>query len=253
MGKIHRLIQFTLLFAHFFGIWGCAQTTMLKKNLTEEDFLELRRRMVRDQIESRGIKDKEVLEAMRKVPRHQFVPVDLRHLACEDGPLGIGQGQTISQPYIVALMTELARPRKESVVLEIGTGSGYQAAVLSLLVKKVCTIEYIEPLGNAARERLKRLHYDNVEVRVGDGYQGWPEPVTFDAILITAAINHAPPPLIRQLKPGGRLVMPLGDYGDVQWMTIYEKQPDGSLREQRSIPVQFVPFLGEQDGKTRER
>jgi protein-L-isoaspartate(D-aspartate) O-methyltransferase len=253
MERINRLLPFTLLFAHFFGSWGCAQTTMSKKSLTDEDYLELRRRMVRDQIENRGIREKEVLEAMRKVPRHQFVPVDLRHLAYEDGPLGIGQGQTISQPYIVALMTELSRPRKDSVVLEIGTGSGYQAAVLSLLVKKVCTIEYIAPLGEAARDRLTRLQFNNVEVRVGDGYEGWPEPLQFDAVLITAAINHAPPPLIRQLKPGGRLVMPMGDYGDVQWMTVLEKKQDGKLEENRSIPVQFVPFLGEQGGKARER
>lgn len=252
MRAFMRHISLAVAFYQLSALFGCAQTNRLRNNMSEAEFEKLRLEMVSVQIADRGVKDKQVLDAMRKVPRHLFVPAALKTMAYEDCPLAIGEGQTISQPYIVGLMTELAHVNSNSVVLEIGTGSGYQAAVLSLLVKKVCTIEFVEPLGRAARERLQAMRYDNVEVRIGDGYQGWPEPLEFDAILITAAINHAPPALLKQLKSKGRLVMPLGDAGDVQWLMIYERQPDGSIREEKSIPVQFVPFLGEGQRKRRE-
>jgi protein-L-isoaspartate(D-aspartate) O-methyltransferase len=229
--------------------WGCGQSGKKPSEMKEADWELLRMSMVTTQIEQRGIKDPTVLAALRKVPRHRFIPEDLWNRAYDDGPLPIGQGQTISQPYVVALMTELAAVDRQSIVLEIGTGSGYQAAVLSELVHKVCTIEYVELLGIRARERLKQLNFQNVEVRVGDGYLGWPEAQEFDAILITAAIDHVPPPLARQLKMGGRLVVPLGEAGDVQWLTVFRKNKDGSLSTHRSIPVQFVPFLSPEIGK----
>ncbi len=244
MGKLKQLIAIAFVGTVLLEIPGCAYPRDQAQSMNEKQFELYRSRMVADQIQRRGVTDSAVLEAMRLVPRHAFVPADMRSRAYDDGPLPIGHGQTISQPYIVALMTELARVDKSSVVLEIGTGSGYQAAVLAVLVKKVCTIEYIEPLGTSARERLRQLKYDNIEVRIGDGYSGWPEPLQFDAILITAAINHVPPPLLHQLRTGGRLVVPLGEYGDVQWLTIYKKRPDGKVETEKSIPVQFVPFLG---------
>jgi protein-L-isoaspartate(D-aspartate) O-methyltransferase len=245
MGNVKQWISIGLLDAAMLGFPGCIYPQNKNPQMSEKDFELKRSRMVSDQIQSRGVADPLVLEAMRKVPRHLFVPSEIRSRAYEDGPLPIGQGQTISQPYIVALMTELAHVNQSSVVLEIGTGSGYQAAVLAILAKRVCTIEYIEPLGSSARELLRQLEYKNVEVRIGDGYRGWPEPLQFDAILITAAINHVPPPLLDQLKTGGRLVVPLGDYGDLQWLTVYEKKAEGKVFIEKSIAVQFVPFLGE--------
>jgi protein-L-isoaspartate(D-aspartate) O-methyltransferase len=244
MGKLEQLITNALVGVVLMDIPGCAYPRNQAQNMNEKDFELYRSRMITDQIQHRGVTDSAVLEAMRLVPRHAFVPVEMRSRAYDDGPLPIGQGQTISQPYIVALMTELAHVDKSSVVLEIGTGSGYQAAVLAVLVKQVCTMEYIESLGMSARDRLRQLKYNNVEVRVGDGYNGWPEPMQFDAILITAAINHVPLPLLHQLRRGGRLVVPLGEYGDLQWLTIYKKKSDGRVETEKSIPVQFVPFVG---------
>ncbi len=244
MGNLEQLIAIALVGAVLLEIPGCAYPRDQAQNMNEKEFELYRSRMVADQIQRRGVTGSAVLEAMRLVPRHAFVPAEMRSRAYDDGPLPIGQGQTISQPYIVALMTELAHVDKTSLVLEIGTGSGYQAAVLAVLVKKVCTIEYVESLGTSARERLRQLKYDNVEVRIGDGYNGWPEALQFDAILITAAINHVPPPLLRQLRPGGRLVVPLGECGDVQWLTIYQKRSDGKVETEKSIAVQFVPFVG---------
>ena len=219
---------------------GCSGTSATQKSFEGE-----RKQMVEDQISQRGIKDTRVLEAMRKVPRHLFVPVQVQDLAYADHPLPIGAGQTISQPYIVALMTELARVEPGDKVLEIGTGSGYQAAVLSVLVARVYTIEYIEQLATSARQRLKDLKYDNVEVKFGDGYQGWPEHQPFDAILVTAASEHVPQPLIDQLKPGGRLVIPVGAQSQPQTLQVLEKDARGRISQQEGIPVRFVPLLGE--------
>jgi protein-L-isoaspartate(D-aspartate) O-methyltransferase len=203
-----------------------------------------RGRMVERQLASRDITDKRVLDAMRTVPRHLFVDPDQAQHAYDDRPLSIGHGQTISQPYIVALMTQLARPQPGDRVLEIGTGSGYQAAVLAKLASQVYTIEIVEPLAAEAKERLQRLRYDNVHVRVGDGYAGWPEQAPFDVVMLTAAPEEVPAPLIEQLKPGGRLVAPVGSAFLGQELRLIEKRADGSLRTTRSAPVRFVPFTG---------
>jgi protein-L-isoaspartate(D-aspartate) O-methyltransferase len=184
----------------------------------------------------------EVLEVMASVPRHLFVPEPYRDEAYLDRPVPIGYGQTISQPFIVALMTDLLEVGPDDVVLEIGTGSGYQAAVLSPLVERVCTIEIIPELGRAAAERLDRLGYDNVEVRVADGYFGWPECGPFDAIVVTAAADHVPPPLVEQLKPGGRMAIPVGGAFAIQHLTLVEKTPEGRVRAQQLLPVRFVPL-----------
>jgi protein-L-isoaspartate(D-aspartate) O-methyltransferase len=198
-------------------------------------------RMVAQQIESRGVSDPRVLAAMRDVPRHEFVLLgDQRH-AYEDRPLGIGHGQTISQPYIVALMTELARPRPNDRALEIGTGSGYQAAVLSALVAEVYTIEIVEPLASEAKRRLERLGYRNVTVRTGDGYAGWPEQAPFDIIMVTAAPDHVPPALLDQLRQGGRMVIPVGPVHALQELLLIEKHEKGT-HTRRVIPVRFVPL-----------
>ncbi len=186
-----------------------------------------------------------VMEAMRTVPRHEFVPRQLRSYAYWNRPLPIGHQQTISQPYIVALMSELARIDAEAVVLEVGTGSGYQAAVLAELAKQVYTIEIIEALGLRAQATLERLGYENVKVRVGDGYHGWPEAAPFDAILVTAAPEEVPQPLIDQLREGGRLVIPVGAQGQVQLLKVLVKHPDGAIHETDALPVSFVPLTGE--------
>jgi len=191
----------------------------------------------------RGV-DPIVLAAMNKVPRHLFVPLAQQRHGYENRPLPIGHGQTISQPYIVALMTDLLDPKPHHNVLEVGTGSGYQAAVLAELVKRVYTIEIIEPLGHDARERLARLDYRNVEVRIGDGYYGWPEHGSFDGIVVTAAATHVPPPLIRQLKPGGKMVIPVGASFLTQSLLLVEKRPNGSVTSRQILPVRFVPLTG---------
>ena len=191
--------------------------------------------------------DERVLAAMRAVPRHEFVrPADLE-LAYQNRPLPIGHGQTISQPYIVAIMTDLIEPRPDCVVLEVGTGSGYQAAVLGELCRKVYSIEIVEPLGLLARERLGRLGYDNVEVRIGDGYFGWPEHAPFDAIVVTAVASHVPPPLLQQLKPGGRMVLPVGTPFTTQQLVLVEKHADGKVTTRQLLPVAFVPLTGGHD------
>ena len=189
-----------------------------------------------------------VLEAMREVPRHELVPAKVRDDAYENHPLFIGHGQTISQPYIVALMTSLARPAKDHVVLEVGTGSGYQAAVLSRLVARVYTIEIVEPLAQEAAANLKRIGYDNVMVRAGDGYKGWAEHAPFDAIVVTAAANHVPQPLVDQLKRGGRLVIPVGGTSMSQNLMVIEKDERGKAHNRAIIPVRFVPLTGEGEG-----
>jgi protein-L-isoaspartate(D-aspartate) O-methyltransferase len=209
----------------------------------QDSFITDRRRMVAEQIASRDVRDSRVLDAMRDVPRHLFVAPGSESEAYEDTPLPIGYGQTISQPYIVSLMTELARPRPEDRALEIGTGSGYQAAVLSRLVAHVYSIELVEPLGLAARDRLKTLGYANVSVRVGDGYAGWPEMAPFDIILVTAAPDHIPEPLVTQLKPRGRLVVPVGPASAIQELQVVEKDAAGRTTTRRVAPVRFVPLL----------
>jgi protein-L-isoaspartate(D-aspartate) O-methyltransferase len=198
--------------------------------------------MVARQIEARGVNDPRVLKAMREVPRHRFIPEIQGPYAYEDRPLPIGHGQTISQPYIVGLMTELARPGGSDRALEVGTGSGYQAAVLSRLVKEVYTIEIVEPLGREAAARLREMGLANVRTRIGDGYGGWPEAAPFDVILVTAAPEKVPPALIEQLRAGGRMVIPVGPVGEVQSLLLIEKDSAGRVRSRDVIPVQFVPL-----------
>jgi protein-L-isoaspartate(D-aspartate) O-methyltransferase len=205
--------------------------------------------MVRHQIESPGwtreaVSDESVLRAMRAVPRHAFVPRDLQKEAYEDTPLPIGHGQTISQPYIVAVMTECLRLDAGSKVLEIGTGSGYQAAVLAQLTPHVYTIEIIEPLARAAEAALAREGYTDVHVRAADGYFGWPEAAPFDAIVVTCAAGHLPPPLWDQIKPGGRIVIPIGGTYSVQRLVVIEKTEDGKRRSDSVMDVRFVPMTG---------
>jgi protein-L-isoaspartate(D-aspartate) O-methyltransferase len=185
-----------------------------------------------------------VLEALLDVERHEFVPDRLRSEAYANHPLPIGHGQTISQPYIVALMTDLAAPDEDDVVLEVGTGSGYQAAVLAKLVKQVYSIEIIEPLAEQAQRRLKRLGYENVTTRLGDGYFGWEDHAPFDAIVVTAAATHVPPPLIAQLKPGGRMVIPVGGRFTVQYLLLLEKTEAGDVLTRQITAVRFVPLTG---------
>ena len=189
--------------------------------------------------------DPSILAVMRQVPRHELVPADIRDQAYEDRPLPIGYGQTISQPYIVALMTHLARPAKHHVVLEVGTGSGYQAAVLSPLVARVFSIEIVEPLANRAADRLRQLGFHNVSVRQGDGYKGWPEHGPFDSIVVTAGASHIPQPLIDQLKPGGRMVIPVGGPSTTQSLTLVEKDERGNAQTRTLLPVRFVPLTGD--------
>jgi protein-L-isoaspartate(D-aspartate) O-methyltransferase len=183
-----------------------------------------------------------VLDVMETVPRHLFVPERARHLAYADRPVEIGYGQTISQPFIVAAMTDLLEPEPGDTVLEIGTGSGYQAAVLSPLVEKVCTIEIVPELAATAAGALEAQGYGNVDVRIADGYHGWPECGPFDGIVVTAAIEHVPPPLVEQLKPGGRIVIPVGGPFSVQMLTVVEKSEIGEVSTRQLMPVRFVPF-----------
>ena len=189
--------------------------------------------------------DADVLNALNAVPRHRFVPDSQMRFAYENRPLPIGYGQTISQPYIVALMTELIGPGPDDVVLEIGTGSGYQAAVLAEIVDRVYSIEIIEELANEARARLTRQGYDNVSTMLGDGYYGWEEHAPFDAIVVTAAADHVPPPLIRQLKPGARMIIPVGGRFMTQQLLLIEKTHDDEIITRQVAPVRFVPLTGE--------
>ena len=202
----------------------------------------MREHMVQSQIVDRGITNAAVLDALRKIPRHEFVPDAERAQAYEDHPLPIGQHQTISQPFIVALMSELAQVQRGQRVLEIGTGSGYQAAVLAELGAEVYTMEILEPLARTAAARLQQLGYDRLQVKYGDGYLGWPEHAPFDAIVVTAAADPVPPPLIEQLKPGGRLVMPVGQAGERQTLVVLQKDASGQLHTRNVAPVVFVPL-----------
>jgi protein-L-isoaspartate(D-aspartate) O-methyltransferase len=188
--------------------------------------------------------DPRVLDAVARVPRERFVPAHLRHLACSDGPLPIGSGQTISQPFIVALMTDLVGPEPDARILEVGTGCGYQSAILAELVRQVYTLEIVPELARFAVERLAKLGYRNVQSRVGDGYHGWPEEAPFDGILVTAAADRVPRPLIEQLRPGGRLVIPVGPPMLGQSLILAEKGPDGGVSYRDVLPVAFVPLTG---------
>jgi protein-L-isoaspartate(D-aspartate) O-methyltransferase len=199
--------------------------------------------MVNEQIAERGIKDQATLDAMRKVPRHLFVENEQVGQAYTDSPLPIGHGQTISQPYIVAFMTEQLRLKPTDRVLEVGAGSGYQAAVLAEIVREVDTIEIIDALARRAADRLKSLNYKNVNVLSGDGYFGRPSRAPYDAIIVTAAASHIPPPLLAQLKPGGRMAIPVGQSGWAQNLLLLEKSIDGSVRTRNLLPVRFVPLM----------
>ena len=221
---------------------GLPEATM-PQILDADGFSEERVSMVETQIEARGVTDARVLEAMRLIPRHLFIDESFWPRAYSDGPLPISNGQTISQPYIVALMTELLQPEEHHVVLEIGTGSGYQAAVLSKLVRRVYTIEIVPELGQSAERILKRLEYNNVTVRIGDGYQGWPEQAPYDRIIVTAAPEEIPQKLVEQLKPGGRMILPVGSQRRGQDLLVLEKDQAGNVNTRQIIPVRFVPMV----------
>lgn len=237
---------------------GLALTWLLSLCCTvavaEEGYLKQRQAMINvikagvemsQQFLEKGALDEKVLDAMLKVPRHEFVPEDQRPYAYDNRPLPIGYGQTISQPYIVAVMTDLLSLEKGDRVLEIGTGSGYQAAILAELTDAVFTIEIVEGLGRQAGERLERLRYGNVRTLIGDGYYGWPSEAPFDAIVVTAAASHIPPPLIKQLKPGGRMIIPVGSRFMVQHLVLVTKDADNKVTTRQILPVAFVPLTGE--------
>jgi protein-L-isoaspartate(D-aspartate) O-methyltransferase len=216
----------------------------------DPDWATLRGRMVEDQIKARGVKDERVLKAMATVPRHEFVPEKERAAAYRDGPLPIGQGQTISQPYIVALMTAEAEPKPGHRVLEVGTGSGYQAAVLAELVEEVYTVELVPALADQAKDRLKGLGYKNVHTKTGDGYKGWPAAAPFDAVVVTCGADHVPGPLFEQLKPGGVLVIPVGKTQAEQSLLAITKDEKGGRQTRDLGPVRFVPLRrGDGPGK----
>ncbi len=229
-------------FIFFFAVADCTDGNRVTESGQKGDFKAMRERMVNSQIKARGVKDLRVLSAMLKVERHLFVPKDLQTSAYSDRPLPIGAGQTISQPYIVALMTELLELRGEEKVLEVGTGSGYQAAILAELAKEVYTIEIVETLAASAQNRLIELGYQKVKVKAGDGYLGWPEAGPFDAIMVTAAPDHIPKPLLDQLKEGGRMVLPVGTYSQ-ELKKIVKRS--GKIETTDIVPVAFVPMTGE--------
>jgi len=236
MCRVHWISQF--LIVAVFAAAGCGQ-----KAAPVSDFAIERQRMVQEQLLPRGIHDERVLAIMLKVPREEFVPQDVRAESYTDGPLSIGHGQTISQPYIVAFMTEQLRVSAKDRVLEIGTGSGYQAAILAELVGEVYTIEIIQPLVKNAKATLARLGYKNVHVKAGDGYKGRPEQAPFDAIIVTCAPDRVPQSLTEQLKDGGRMIIPVGEQF-AQELYLLEKK-NGQLKESATLPVRFVPMLGE--------
>ncbi len=216
-------------------------TAVISLLFVQADYKNARENMVKIQIEGRGVKDKATLNAMRKVERHKFVPPNLVEHAYLDRPLPIGYGQTISQPFIVAYMTEVVNPKPGHKVLEIGAGSGYQAAVLAEIVKEVYTIEIIKELFDLSSKRLKELDYKNVKVKHGDGYYGWEEHAPFDAIVVTAAAEYIPPPLIEQLKDGGKMIIPVGSPFLNQNLVLVEKKGD-EFTTKSLMPVRFVPF-----------
>lgn len=244
--RSHRLIFIVLLALIVCLVQPALEMTRGLASAAEEDIRgessEIHRARLVDKLVAHGISDKRVIAAMRAVQRHEFVPEKYRDAAYEDHPLPIGLNQTISQPYIVAYMTEMLKLEPDDKVLEIGTGSGYQAAVLAELAKEVYSIEILEPLAKDAEETLERLGYKNIKVLVGDGYQGWPEHAPFDAIIVTAAPDHIPQPLVEQLKIGGRLVIPVGKWS--QRLILITKDENG-VTEKNDLPVRFVPMTGE--------
>ena len=243
---------------HFLFCWCAGILSLIAQtasaSMSESDYAAARARLV-EVIESNVREtsvyldtealDPRVMEAIATVPRHQFVPDDQRAHAYENRPLSIGHGQTISQPYIVAIMTDLLKLKPGDRVLEIGTGSGYQAAILAPLTETVFTIEIIEPLARQAQARFRRLGYANIRSRIGDGYYGWEEHGPFDAIIVTAAADHVPPPLIKQLKPGGRMVIPVGGRFLTQQLVLVSKDDDQHVTTRQILPVRFVPLTGE--------
>ena len=243
---------------HFLFCWCAGILSLITQtasaSMSESDYAAARARLV-EVIESdvretsvyldTEALDPRVMEAIATVPRHQFVPDDQRAHAYENRPLSIGHGQTISQPYIVAIMTDLLKLKPGDRVLEIGTGSGYQAAILAPLTETVFTIEIIEPLARQAQARFRRLGYANIRSRIGDGYYGWEEHGPFDAIIVTAAADHVPPPLIKQLKPGGRMVIPVGGRFLTQQLVLVSKDDDQHVTTRQILPVRFVPLTGE--------
>ena len=241
-GRRPALVRIGLLLALGAIVIGCRPRGGRADGPDGPDWADLRERMVRQQIETRGVKDPAVLDAMRTVPRHRFVPADYREASYQDSPLPIGEGQTISQPYIVALMSELLEVEAGDRVLEIGTGSGYQAAVLAAMGVEVYTVEIRDKLCERARTILGEIGYEAVHVRCGDGYRGWPEAAPFAAVIVTAAPERIPDPLIDQLAVGGRMVIPLGDFYQ-QLMVI--KKTEAGVEERSVIPVRFVPMTGE--------
>jgi protein-L-isoaspartate(D-aspartate) O-methyltransferase len=265
MNKLRQTVSATLALMLLFAVCGCFAGEPMDKpshkpsasqadqsktapvdsdSPVDREAVQRRQAMVDQQLRGRDIDDPAVLRAMDKVPRHRFVPARLQDHAYDDRPLPIGQGQTISQPYIVALMTQLAEPTKNSKALDVGTGSGYQAAVLAELVKTVYSIEIVKPLAVEAEARLKSLDYQNVHVRHGDGYQGWQEHAPFDLIIVAAAPDHVPDPLIDQLAVGGKLVIPVGSRFS-QKLLVLSKHSDGSIKRSVVAPVAFVPMTGQ--------
>lgn len=234
-----------ILYIMFFSILNfLAPSAILAQDA--RDFARLRERMVTQQIVARGVEDPGVIEAMRKVPRHLFVPESNRAFSYRDHPLPIGQGQTISQPYIVAYMTEALELKADDMVLEIGTGSGYQAAILAELVKEVYTIEIIERLGKRAQKTLEKLGYRNIHVKLGDGYKGWPEKAPFDAVIVTCAPEQVPQALVEQLREGGRIIIPVGRAGAVQKLVRGIKK-NGRVEAKQVMHVRFVPMVKGRD------
>ena len=239
-----RKIGFSILapFILLMVLTQCTNGKRVSESNPEGDFKAMREKMVETQIKARGVKDPRVLSALLKVERHRFVPEEYLNSSYSDQPLPIGEDQTISQPYIVALMTELLELKGEEKVLEIGTGSGYQAAILAELAKEVYSIEIIESLASKAKNLLLELGYQNIKVKAGDGYLGWPDVAPFDAIIVTAAPDHIPKPLIEQLKEGGRMVVPVGTYTQELKKII---KRSGKIETTDVIPVVFVPMTGE--------
>ena len=226
-------------------VWVLVNAGCHEKQAAGNDFVSERQRMVQEQLMPRGIHEERVLAAIAKVPREEFVPPEARAASYTDQPLPIGYGQTISQPFVVAFMTEQLQLKRDDRVLEIGTGSGYQAAILAELTAEVYTIEIIEPLAKNAEATLARLGYKNVQVKAGDGYKGWPEHAPFDAVIVTCAPSHVPPPLVDQMKEGGRMIIPVGGLGE-QELYLLEKK-NGQLEQRAVLPVRFVPMAGEAD------
>lgn len=229
--EIKVMVKFLIILVFFTGF----------SSFQDNDYRKARNRMVEYQLEARGISDKTVLNAFSEVKRDKFVSDRYKSSAYGDSPVPIGYGQTISQPYIVAYMTEIIEPDKDDKVLEIGTGSGYQAAILSEIVKEVYTIEIIPELGQKAKQRLKNLGYKNVSVKIADGYYGWEEHAPYDAVIVTAASEYIPPPLIEQLKEGGKMIIPVGSPFLTQQLMLVEKK-NGEIKSESLMPVAFVPF-----------